>query len=52
MFGNQLKAAVEEVGIDTRNLIMDENVHTTLALYTPIRMETGIFPSTVIPART
>ncbi|HJB88799.1 MAG TPA: carbohydrate kinase, partial [Candidatus Blautia excrementigallinarum] len=31
MFGNQLKAAVEEVGIDTRNLIMDENVHTTLA---------------------
>ena len=31
MFGNQLNAAVEEVGIDTRNLIMDENVHTTLA---------------------
>ncbi len=31
MFGNQLKAAVEEVGIDTRNLIMDEEVHTTLA---------------------
>src|SRR5699024_12866723 len=31
MFGNQLKASVEEVGIDTRNLIMDENVHTTLA---------------------
>lgn len=31
MFGNQLKAAVEEVGINTRNLIMDENVHTTLA---------------------
>lgn len=31
MFGNQLKAAVEEVGIDTRNLIMDENIHTTLA---------------------
>ncbi|MBU5481652.1 carbohydrate kinase family protein [Blautia sp. MSJ-19] len=31
MFGNQLKAAVEEVGIDTRNLIMDENCHTTLA---------------------
>ena len=31
MFGNQLKAAVEEVEIDTRNLIMDENVHTTLA---------------------
>ena len=31
MFGNQLKTAVEEVGIDTRNLIMDEKVHTTLA---------------------
>lgn len=31
MFGTQLKIAVEEVGIDTRNLIMDENCHTTLA---------------------
>lgn len=31
MFGNQLKTAVEEVGIDTRNLIMDEKYHTTLA---------------------
>ena len=31
MFGNQQKAAVEEVGIDTRALIMDEEVHTTLA---------------------
>ena len=31
MFGEQLKAAVEEVGIDTRNLSMDETVHTTLA---------------------
>ena len=31
MFGNQLKSAVEEVGIDTRNLIFDENYHTTLA---------------------
>lgn len=31
MFGTQLKEAVEEVGIDTRNLIMDEKVHTTLA---------------------
>ena len=31
MFGTQLKTAVEEVGIDTRNLIMDEEVHTTLA---------------------
>jgi len=31
MFGNQLKSAVEEVGIDTRNLILDKNYHTTLA---------------------
>lgn len=31
MFGDQLKAAVEEVGIDTRNLVIDEEVHTTLA---------------------
>ena len=31
MFGEQLKTAVEEVGIDTRALIMDEEVHTTLA---------------------
>lgn len=31
MFGTQLMTAVEEVGIDTRNLIMDENCHTTLA---------------------
>ena len=31
MFGNQLKKAVEEVGIDTRNLIMDHKHHTTLA---------------------
>ena len=31
MFGNQLKKAVEEVGIYTRNLIMDHKHHTTLA---------------------
>ena len=31
MFGNQLKSAVEEVGIDTRNLILDEHYHTPLA---------------------
>lgn len=31
MFGTQLTNAVKEVGIDTRNLIMDEEVHTTLA---------------------
>lgn len=31
MFGEQLKKAVEEVGIDTRALVIDEEVHTTLA---------------------
>ena len=31
MFGKQLKSAVEECGIDTRNLVMDDEVHTTLA---------------------
>ena len=31
MFGRQLRQAVESVGIDTRNLLEDEAVHTTLA---------------------
>lgn len=31
MFGRQLRQAVESVGIDTRNLMEDEEVHTTLA---------------------
>lgn len=31
MFGKQLKDAVTEVGIDTRNLILDKRYHTTLA---------------------
>ena len=31
IFGNRLKAALEEVGIDTSNLVMDEEVRTTLA---------------------
>lgn len=31
-FGEQLKAAIEEVGIDAAYLQMDEKVHTTLAL--------------------
>ena len=30
-FGVRLKSALEEVGIDTRNLVMDEKTHTTLA---------------------
>lgn len=31
IFGNRLKAALDEVGIDTSNLVMDEEVRTTLA---------------------
>jgi fructokinase len=31
MFGNQLKAALNEVEIDTTGLLMDNDVHTTLA---------------------
>lgn len=31
IFGNRLKAVLEEVGIDTSNLVVDENVRTTLA---------------------
>jgi len=31
IFGNRLKAVLDEVGIDTSNLIVDENVRTTLA---------------------
>ena len=31
MFGNQLEAALKEVGISTEGLIRDEKIHTTLA---------------------
>lgn len=31
IFGNRLKATLEEVGIDTSNLVMDEDIRTTLA---------------------
>ena len=31
LFGRQLRQAVEAVGIDTRNLLIDDEVHTTLA---------------------
>lgn len=31
IFGKRLKATLEEVGIDSSNLIMDNDVHTTLA---------------------
>ncbi len=30
-FGLRLRASLEEVGIDTRNLVLDDEVHTTLA---------------------
>lgn len=32
IFGNKLKATLDEVGIDTSNLIIDEDARTTLAL--------------------
>lgn len=31
MFGHKLKSVLDEVGIDTRNLVMDKEVRTTLA---------------------
>lgn len=31
LFGKQLRSALEEVGIDTKGLMMDTDVHTTLA---------------------
>ena len=31
IFGNKLKATLDEVGIDTSNLILDEDARTTLA---------------------
>ncbi|MDE6664011.1 MAG: carbohydrate kinase [Lachnospiraceae bacterium] len=31
-FGEQLKSAIKEVGIDSDHLLMDEEVHTTLAM--------------------
>lgn len=31
IFGNRLKAVLDETGIDTSNLVMDKNVRTTLA---------------------
>ncbi|WP_290139959.1 carbohydrate kinase [uncultured Dubosiella sp.] len=31
MFGNQLKAVIEEIGIDARGLVVDDSVRTTLA---------------------
>ena len=31
IFGNTLKATLEEVGINTKNLILDQDIRTTLA---------------------
>lgn len=45
MFGNQLKSAVEEVGIDTRNLFWTKNYIPLLPLFIHIRMVTVIFLS-------
>ena len=47
MFGEQLKTAVEEVGIDTRNLVMDEEVQhwhwfILIRMVTEISLSTGI----------
>ena len=48
MFGTQLKNAVEEVGIDTRNLVIDNESYTQhLPSYILILTETEISPSTV-----
>lgn len=44
IFGLKLKATLEEVGINTSNLIVDENARTTHWLsYRPLRMGTGFF---------
>lgn len=44
MFGSQLKAAIEEVGIDTSGLLLDEEVHHTgLCTYLPGRRQGFLF---------
>lgn len=47
MFGTQLKTAVEEVGIDTRNLTWMKTVTPPSLLYIPIRDGDRDFLSTV-----
>ncbi len=51
IFGNRLKAVLDETGIDTSNLVMDGNVRTTLALWRRCLTETGISLSTGTPVR-
>lgn len=51
-FGDQLRAAIKEAGIDDIGLCIDEKIHTTLLWYIHIRMEIGIFPSIVIREQT
>ena len=43
IFGLKLKATLEEVGINTSNLIVDENARTTLAFVQTFEDGTGIF---------
>ena len=50
-FGDQLREAIKEAGIDDIGLCTDEKIHTTLAMV-HIRMEIGIFSSIVIREQT
>lgn len=50
-FGEQLKCAVTEVGINADGLLMDEEVHTTLALVHTYPDGDRDFRFTGIPAR-
>ena len=47
-FGDQLRAAIKEAGIDDIGLCTDEKIHTTLAMVHTYPDEIGIFPSIVI----
>ena len=52
IFGLKLKSTLEEVGINTSNLIVDEMQGQPSLLYRPLRMVTGISLSSGIPERT
>lgn len=52
IFGLKLKSTLEEVGINTSNLIVDEMQGQPSLLYRPLRMATGISLSSGIPERT
>ena len=51
IFGNRLRAVLDEVGIDTSNLVSDADVRTTLAFVETFADGDRDFPSTAIPAR-